>query len=59
MTTERKIAARELPDYHILAAAARREQSMAVRSAIKTVGGLVKGLLNAGRSGEASASHLG
>ena len=58
MSFERKIIAKPLPDYHLLAAAARREQSLAVRGAFVGAATWLRGLLSPARSTDV-AEHLG
>lgn len=58
MSFERKIAAKPIPDYHLLAAAARREQSLAVRGAFVGATNWVVGLFSPTRTTRA-AEHLG
>ena len=59
MSMERKIEAEQLPDYHVLAAAARREQSFAVRDAFTGAARWVRGLFISDRPAAGSAAHLG
>ena len=59
MLSETKIQAQPIPDYHIAAAAARREQSLAVRGAISGAASWVRKILNPGASDQGMAEHLG